>query len=192
MNYGSPADIMKEINALTPSYAGITYQRLEKCHGIQWPCPNEEHPGTPYLHRDRFSKGLGRFVPCDYKPLAEVPDEEYDFVLTTGRIYYQFHTGTMTRRISVLEREAPAPLVEINPDDAKRLGVRSNDMVELTSRRGSIKARAEVTGRVPRKVVFTTFHFHEAPVNLLTNPAFDPVAKIPEYKGCAVKVRRCL
>ncbi len=192
MNCGSPRDIMKEINALTPSYAGITYKRLEKCHGIQWPCPNEEHPGTPYLHRDRFSKGLGTFLPCDFKPLAEVPDEEYDFVLTTGRIYYQYHTGTMTRRISVLEREAPAPLVEINPDDAKRLGVRSNDMVELTSRRGSIKARAEVTGRVPRKVVFTTFHFHEAPVNLLTNPAFDPVAKIPEYKGCAVKVRRCV
>lgn len=192
MNYGSPADIMKEINALTPSYAGITYQRLEKCHGLLWPCPNEEHPGTTYLHKDRFSKGLGTFLPCDFKPLAEVPDAEYDFVLTTGRIYYQYHTGTMTRRISILEREAPAPLIEINPDDAKRLGIRSNDMVELTSRRGAIKARAEVTARVPRKVVFSTFHFHEAPVNLLTNPACDPVAKIPEYKGCAVKVRRCV
>jgi formate dehydrogenase alpha subunit len=192
MIYGSPAEIMKEINALTPSYAGITYQRLEKCHGLQWPCPNEEHPGTPYLHKDRFSKGLGTFLPCHFKPLAEVPDEEYDFVLTTGRIYYHYHTGTMTRRISILEREAPAPFVEINPDDAKRLGVRSNDMVEVTSRRGSIKARAEVTTRVPKKVVFSTFHFHEAPVNLLTNPAFDPLSKIPEYKGCAVKVRRCV
>jgi formate dehydrogenase alpha subunit len=192
MNYRSPADIMKEINALTPSYAGITYQRLEKCHGIQWPCPNEEHPGTAYLHRDRFSKGLGTFLPCDFKPLAEEPDEEYDFVLTTGRIAYHFHTGTMTRRISILEREAPEPLIEINPDDAKRLGIRSNDMVELTSRRGSIRAKAEVTTRVPRRVVFSTFHFYEAPVNLLTNPAHDPVAKIPEYKGCAVKVRRCV
>ena len=192
MNYRSPADIMTEINALTPSYAGITYQRLEKCHGIQWPCPNEEHPGTPYLHRDRFSKGLGTFLPCDFKPLAEEPDEEYDFVLTTGRITYHFHTGTMTRRVSILEREAPEPLIEINPDDAKRLGIRSNDMVELTSRRGSIKAKAEVTTRVPRRVVFSTFHFYEAPVNLLTNPAHDPVAKIPEYKGCAVKVRRCV
>jgi len=190
MNYRSPADIMKEINALTPSYAGITYERLEKCHGLQWPCPNKEHAGTPYLHRDRFSKGLGTFFPCDFKPLAEVPDEEFDFVLTTGRIYYQYHTGTMTRRTSILEREAPEPLIEINPEDAKRLGIRSNDMVEVTSRRGAIKARAEVTARVPRKVVFSTFHFYEAPVNLLTNSAFDPIAKIPEYKGCAVKVRR--
>ena len=190
MHYRSPADIMKEINALTPSYAGITYERLEKCHGLQWPCPNEEHQGTPYLHRDRFSKGLGTFLPCDFKPLDEVPDEEFDFVLTTGRIYYQYHTGTMTRRTSILEREAPEPLIEINPEDAKRLGIRSNDMVEVASRRGAIKARAEVTTRVPRKVVFSTFHFYEAPVNLLTNSAFDPIAKIPEYKGCAVKVRR--
>ena len=192
MNYGSPADIMKEINALTPSYAGITCERLEKGHGIQWPCPNEEHGGTPYLHKDRFSKGMGTFLPCDFKPVAEVPDEEYDFMLTTGRIYYHYHTGTMTRRTSILEREAPAPLIEINPDDAKRLGIRGNDVIEVTSRRGSIKARAELTTRVPRKVVFSTFHFHEAPVNVLTNPAHDPVAKIPEYKGCAVKVRRCI
>jgi formate dehydrogenase alpha subunit len=192
MNYGSPADIMKEINALTPSYAGITCERLEKGHGIQWPCPNEEHAGTTYLHRDRFSKGMGTFLPCDFKPVAEVPDEEYDFMLTTGRIYYHYHTGTMTRRTSILEREAPAPLIEINPDDAKRLGIRGNDVIEVTSRRGSIRARAELTTRVPRKVVFSTFHFHEAPVNVLTNPAHDPVAKIPEYKGCAVKVRRCI
>jgi formate dehydrogenase alpha subunit len=192
MHYGSPADILKEINILTPSYGGITSDRLEKGHGLQWPCPNEEHPGTPYLHRDRFSKGNGTFLPCDFKPVAEAPDEEYDFMLTTGRIYYQYHTGTMTRRTSILEREAPAPLIEINPDDAKKMGIRKDDMVELTSRRGSIKARAEITTRVPRKVVFTTFHFHEAPVNVLTNPAHDPVAKIPEYKGCAVKVRRCI
>jgi formate dehydrogenase alpha subunit len=192
MHYGSPADVLKEINVLTPSYGGITSDRLEKSHGLQWPCPNEEHPGTPYLHRDRFSKGNGTFLPCDFKPVAEAPDEEYDFMLTTGRIYYQYHTGTMTRRTSILEREAPAPLIEINPDDAKKMGIRKDDMVELTSRRGSIKARAEITTRVPRKVVFTTFHFHEAPVNVLTNPAHDPVAKIPEYKGCAVKVRRCI
>jgi len=192
MNYGSPVDIMREINALTPSYAGITYQRLERCHGLQWPCPNEEHPGTSYLHRDRFSKGKGTFLPCDFKPVAEVPDEEYDFTLTTGRIYYQYHTGTMTRRIGVLEREAPEALVEINPEDAKRLDIRNNDMVELASRRGAVKARAEVTTRVPRKVVFSTFHFHESPINVLTNPAYDPLAKIPEYKGCAVKVRKCI
>ncbi|MBW2599397.1 MAG: molybdopterin-dependent oxidoreductase, partial [Deltaproteobacteria bacterium] len=191
MGYRSTADILKEINELTPSYAGITRERLTKDFGLQWPCPTEEHPGTPYLHKDKFTKGLGSFLPCDFKPISEVPDEEYDFLLTTGRIYYHYHTGTMTRRIGILEREAPEPLVEINPDDARRLGIRNNDEVELISRRGSISLKAEVTDRVPERVVFSTFHFHEAPVNLLTNPVFDPDSGIPEYKGCAVKVRRC-
>lgn len=191
MDYKSPADVLKEINSLTPSYAGITYERLLTNHGLQWPCPNEEHPGTAFLHKDKFTKGLGTFMPCEFKPPAEMPDEEYNFMLTTGRIYYQFHTGTMTRRVSILEREAPEALVEINPDDAKKLGIRNNDQVELTSRRGSIKMKAEITQRVPQNVVFSTFHFNEACVNILTNPAFDPVAKIPEYKGCAVKIRRC-
>jgi formate dehydrogenase alpha subunit len=191
MHYGSSADVLKEINALTPSYAGITNERLERGHGLQWPCINEEHPGTSFLHKDRFSKGKGTFMPCDFKPVAEMPDEEYDFMLTTGRIYYQYHTGTMTRRTSILDREAPSALVEINPEDAKKLGIKNNEIVELTSRRGSIKLKAEITKRVPQNVVFSTFHFHEAPVNMLTNSAYDPIAKIPEYKGCAVKVRRC-
>jgi len=191
MKYESPARILEEINALTPSYAGITPERLKYSYGLQWPCPNTEHPGTPFLHKDKFTKGLGTFIPCEFKPMVEVPDEEYDFILTTGRIYYHFHTGTMSRRINLLEREAPQPLVEINPDDAKRLGIRDNDLVELTSRRGSIQLRAEVTTRVPKRTVFSTFHYNEAQINLLTNPVFDPVAGIPEYKGCAVKIRRC-
>ncbi len=191
MNCDSADDIMKEINRLTPSYAGIVYPRLESSHGLQWPCPNEDHPGTAYLHRDRFSKGKGTFLPCDFRPLAEPPDEEYNFLLTTGRIHFHYHTGTMTRRISLLEREAPEARIEIHPDDAKPLGIRSNDMIEITSRRGSAKARAEVTECVPPRVLFSTFHFHEAQINRLTNPASDPTAKIPEYKGCAVKVRRC-
>lgn len=192
MDYGSMADIMREINRLTPSYAGITHSRLEASHGLQWPCPNEEHPGTAYLHRDRFSKGRGTFLPCDFRPLAEAPDEEYDFLLTTGRIYFHYHTGSMTRRVSLLAREAPEAKIEIHPDDAKRLGIRNNDTIEITSRRGSAKARAETTQVVPKKVVFATFHFHETLINSLTNPASDPSAKIPEYKGCAVKVRRCV
>jgi formate dehydrogenase alpha subunit len=191
MNYKSPVDIMKEINAVTPSYAGITSERLACGYGLQWPCPNVEHPGTPVLHKDKFSKGLGTFLPCEFKPVSEMPDEEYDFMLTTGRIYYHYHTGTMTRRTSILEREAPAALVEINTEDAKKLGIKNNEIVELTSRRGSIKLKVEITNRVPQNVVFSTFHFHEAPVNILTSPAYDPIAKIPEYKGCAVKVRRC-
>ena len=191
MNYTGPAEIMAEINRLTPSYAGITYARLKTGHGIPWPCPNADHPGTVYLHRDRFSKGLGSFLPCEFKPLAELPDEEYGFTLTTGRIYYHFHTGTMSRKASILDREAPEPFVEVNPEDAKRLGIRNNDIVEVSSRRGAVRLKAEVTERVPRKVLFSTFHFFESPINRLTNPAHDPIAKIPEYKGCAAKIRRC-
>jgi predicted molibdopterin-dependent oxidoreductase YjgC len=190
-NYRNPEEIMQEINKVTPSYSGITYGRLSKGYGLQWPCPNEQHPGTVYLHRDQFTKGRGSFLPCEFKPAAEMPDEEYDFMLTTGRVYYQYHTGTMTRRIDLLEREAPEALLEINPEDAKKLGIRNNDRVEVSSRRGTIQLKAEVTPRVPKKVLFTTFHFHEAQVNLLTNPAHDPIAEIPEYKGCAVKIRRC-
>ncbi len=190
MRYADTEEIMAEINRVTPSYAGITYARLRKGFGLQWPCPNEEHPGTPYLHKDKFSKGLGTFLPCEFKPMAEPPDDEYDFTLTTGRIYFQYHTGTMTRRVNLLEREAPQALVEINPEDAKRLGIRNSDFTEVTSRRGTIRLRAEVTDRVPRKVVFSTFHFTETPVNVLTNSAHCPVSDIPEYKGCAVKIRR--
>jgi formate dehydrogenase alpha subunit len=191
MPYASPAEILQEVNRLTPSYAGITWARLGRSHGLQWPCPNEEHPGTAFLHRDRFSKGTGTFFPCDFRPLAEPPDDEYDFLLTTGRDYFHYHTGTMTRRMSLSSRETPEALVEIHPDDAIRLGIWSGNWIEVASRRGTLRARAEVTLRVPRKVVFTTFHFHESPANALTNPAVDPAAKIPEYKGCAVKVRRC-
>jgi len=189
--YPDTESIMREINALTPSYAGITYRRLASGYGLQWPCPNEEHPGTVFLHRDQFTKGKGTFLPCEFRPPAEAPDEEFDLTLTTGRIYYQFHTGTMSRRIEILEREAPQPVLEINPEDAKRYGIRTNDLVEVESRRGSIRLKAEVTTRVPRKVLFTTFHFAESPVNRLTTSAFDPVSEIPELKGCAVKIRRC-
>jgi formate dehydrogenase alpha subunit len=190
-SYSNPEVIMQEINKVTPSYSGITYKRLSKGYGLQWPCPNEQHPGTVYLHRDQFTKGRGSFLPCEFKPPAETPDNEYDFILTTGRVYYQYHTGSMTRRINLLDREAPEALLEINPEDAKKLGIRNNDMVEISSRRGAIQLKAEVTSRVPKKVLFTTFHFHEAQVNLLTNPEHDPIAEIPEYKSCAVKIRRC-
>jgi formate dehydrogenase major subunit/formate dehydrogenase alpha subunit len=190
MKYSSAVEILAEINSLTPSYTGITFDRLAASHGLQWPCPGIEHPGTPILHKEKFTRGLGIFLPCGFKPLAEAPDEEYAFLLTTGRDYYQYHTGTMTRRTNLLEREAPCALVQINTDDAARLNIKKGDLVELASRRGTMTARADITEKVPGKVLFTTFHFHESPVNMLTNPALDPVSKIPEYKGCAVKIRR--
>ncbi|MEW6754779.1 MAG: formate dehydrogenase subunit alpha [Candidatus Latescibacterota bacterium] len=186
MDYESPARIMEEIAALTPSYGGIRYDRLDG-EGLHWPCPDAHHPGTKILHRDRFTRGLGRFHVVHHAAPAEVPDAEYPLVLTTGRILYHYHT-IMTRKAAGLNALRPEATVEVNPVDALRLGVRADGMVRVTSRRGSIVARAEVTQAPPVGTVFTTFHFREAAANLLTNQALDPVAKIPEYKACAVKV----
>jgi predicted molibdopterin-dependent oxidoreductase YjgC len=178
---------MKEINQLTPSYAGITYARLEK-EGLQWPCPNTDHPGTKYLHKDRFSRGLGLFHAIDYIPPAEVPDAKYPFVMTTGRVLYQYHTGTMSRLSKGITERCPESLVEINPADAKKLGIEDGQFAKVTSRRGVVQAKSKVTERVPKGTIFMNFHFREVAVNLLTNPALDPICKIPEYKVCAVNV----
>ncbi len=189
MKYNHPSGIMDEIAELTPIYAGINYGRLDP-FGLQWPCPSKDHPGTVYLHKDKFAKGKGTFKPCVYVAADELPDDEYNFVLSTGRIYWHWHTGTMTRRTSTLDREVPAGYVEINPADAEKLILRNGDKVKVSSRRGEIETHALVTGKVKEGSVFIPFHFSEAAANVLTNPAVDPVAKIPEYKVCAVKVEK--
>ena len=189
MDYSYPSQIMDEIAQLTPIYAGISYGRLDP-FGLQWPCPSKDHPGTIYLHRDRFTKGRGTFMPCSYIPPDELPNEEYSFMLSTGRIYWHWHTGTMTRRTSTLDREIPASYVEINPQDAKMLKLKSGDKVRISSRRGKILTQALLTEKVRQGSVFIPFHFREAAANVLTNPVLDPAAKIPEYKVCAVKVER--
>jgi formate dehydrogenase alpha subunit len=189
-HYETPEDIFQEIALLTPSYAGISYQRLEEEGGLQWPCTDGEHPGTPYLHQGKFSRGKGLFTPVEYRPPAEEPDEEYPLVLTTGRNLFHYHTGTMTRRSNGINAFKPEEMVQISIDDAARLGINEGDMVEITSRRGHVKARAAVTEKVPPGIIFMTFHFHEAAANLLTNNEVDPVAKIPELKVCAVKVEK--
>jgi len=186
-NYPSPAAVMSEIAALTPSYGGISHERLES-QGLQWPCPTPDHPGTPTLHKDRFALGKGRFVPAEYRPPAEEPDADYPFVLTTGRVLFQYHTGTMTRRSPTLTDQINEPFVEIHPDNAARLGVADGDRVRVQSRRGEIDLAARVTEMVPPGVVFIPFHFAEAPANALTHGALDPTAKIPEFKVCAVRV----
>jgi len=189
LKYSHPAEIMEEIARLTSSYAGIDYKRLEK-GGLQWPCLDKAHPGTRYLHRERFTRGLGLFQPVEYLPPAEMPDEEYPFVLSTGRVLYHFHTGSMSRRAQGLAEIYPESEVEINPLDAQKLDITEGAIVKLTSRRGQIRVRAAKTERVPQGMIFLNFHFAEAAVNKLTNPALDPIAKIPEYKVCAVKVER--
>ncbi len=195
MSYRGAYEVMEEIALLTPSYAGVRHHRLggyeplrEGGFGLQWPCPETGHPGTPYLHRKKFVKGLGSFISVGYAPPAEEADSEYPFLLTTGRVAFQYHTGTMTRKTCILERDEPACFVEINPEDARGLGIKDKSPIKVSSKRGSITADARLTGRVPEGTVFIPFHFREAAVNLLTNPALDPHAKIPELKVCAVKV----
>jgi predicted molibdopterin-dependent oxidoreductase YjgC len=188
-NYADANAIMEEIRGVTPSYKGISYQRLEKA-SLQWPCPNDEHPGTKILHSAAFTRGKGLFTVNHYLPPAEVTDDKYPFILTTGRILQQYHTATMTRRSKGLVSRTPEAFVEINPADAKALGISAGDKVNISSRRGKITVNANVTDSVDKGVVFVPFHYHEAAVNRLTIAAIDPVANIPEYKVCAVSLKR--
>ena len=187
-DYRGAADILAEINQLTPIYGGITFQRLEEGETPQWPTPSPDHPGTPILHVGKFSRGLGRFAAVDHVPPDEMPDDEYPLMLTTGRVLYHWHGGEMTHRARNLETMYPEALIEINPKDAKKAGIDHGKMMKMASRRGEILAKAQVTNRVEPGLVFSTFHFADSAANFLTNPALDPQAKIPEYKVCAVKV----
>jgi len=188
-DFKHPSQIMDEITSVTPSYGGIAYRRLDN-GGLQWPCPTQKHPGTPILHTRQFTRGKGQFIPLEYKPPMELPDSEYPLILTTGRSLYHFHTGTVTRKVKGLNILLGEGLVEINPGDASALGVADGEMVKVISRRGEVVAKAKVTEVSPLGVVFMTFHFAESPTNMLTNPALDPVAKIPELKVCAVRIER--
>ncbi|MFH1347528.1 MAG: molybdopterin dinucleotide binding domain-containing protein, partial [Candidatus Margulisiibacteriota bacterium] len=189
MSYASPKEIFAELAELAPIYHGMSYERLEENFGLQWPCPSPDHPGTTFLHKDgKFSRGKGKFFGVEFKPAAEMPDDEYPLILTTGRSYFHWHTRTLTRRTSALEREVPESYVEINPVDAKKYGVKNGTLVPVTTRRGTITVRAEVTERPKVGTIFIPFHFAEGAANRLTNDALDPGAKIPEYKVCAVKI----
>jgi formate dehydrogenase alpha subunit len=187
-DYQDSAEVMQEIAVLTPSYAGVSHERLERGDRLQWPVRSLEHPGTPVLHVGQFARGLGKFMPIDHIPPAESPDDEFPILLSTGRVLYHWHGGEMTRRAKGLLEVYSHALIEINPQDAIQLGLNGKRRVRVTSRRGSIEAEAWVTERVPPGMVFANFHFPEASANELTIAALDPVAKIPEYKICAVKV----
>jgi formate dehydrogenase major subunit len=189
MHYDSPEAIFEEIKSLTPSYAGMSYARLA-ANGLQWPCPTPEHPGTVFLHKDRFSRGKGAFTAIDYKPPAEVVDAAYPMWLSTGRSFVHYHSGSMTRVSPTLNQEVPEGYVEISPTDAKTMAIKDGERVKVSSRRGEIQIKAKISGKVNRGVVFIPFHFAETAANVLTNAAYDPVAKIPEYKVCAVKVEK--
>ncbi len=187
-DFASPGEILEEVARLTPSYGGISFERLEQLGSLQWPCPAPDHAGTVFLHKGKFSRGLGLFTAIPYKPPAEVTDAEYPLTLTTGRLMFHFHTGTMTRRSKKLHSEVPEAYIEIHPDDAQRIGLNGTRRVRVVSRRGEIVLGARITKRIKPGIVFIPFHFAEAAANMLTNAAVDPVAKIPEYKVCSVRV----
>jgi formate dehydrogenase alpha subunit len=190
--YPSASSVMAEIAALTPSYAGVTYDRLNAGEQLHWPVRDASHPGTPVLHVGKFPRGLGRFVPSEHLPPAELPDDEYPLMLTTGRVIYHWHGAEMTRRARGLNAVYPEALIEVSPKDAQAAGVKDGDLITLASRRGEIIAKAQVTPRVGAGLVFATFHFPDSAVNFLTNPALDPLAKIPEFKVCAVRLNRVI
>jgi len=188
-NYTAPEQIFAEMASLTPSYAGMSYVRLG-LEGLQWPCPSSDHPGTPVLHRGLFARGKALFAPVRHRPPSEEPDADYPLVLSTGRMYAHFHTATMTGNSPHLQAQADKGFVEIHPADASKLGIGKDDTVRLVSRRGRVEARARLTSVIPRGMVFMTFHFPGSPANALTNTAFDPTAKIPELKHCAVRLEK--
>jgi len=186
-SYDSSAQIFDEMASLTPQYSGMSHARLES-GGLQWPCTGTDHPGTQILHVGKFARGLGLFSVVDYIAPAELPDEDFPFILSTGRVLFHWHGGTLSRRSPGLDSLAPQAEVEINPQDAERIGIVNNQSVEIRSRRGQLVAKALITKRSPPGTVFMTFHYAEAAANLLTSNNIDPVAKIPEYKVSAVQV----
>jgi len=190
-DFAGPEEIMAEVAAVTPIYGGIRYERLEN-GGLHWPCPSPDHPGTPMLHGERFPtpSGKARLLPVAFKPSAELPDGDYPFLLTTDRSLYHYHTGTMTLRVDGLKALSGEERLCIHPEDASRLGIRDGERVEVASRRGKVAVEVRVTDVCPPGVVSLTFHFPDAPTNVLTHAALDPVAKIPETKVCAVRIER--
>jgi formate dehydrogenase alpha subunit len=191
-NFSSSEEIFEEIRSCVPQYKGITYERLDKTiGGIHWPCPSEDHPGTPTMFLQKFNTpdGLGHFQVVEFKPPAEPPDEEYPYVLTTGRSIFHYHTGTMTRRTPKLNDEVRRGFVEVNPEDASQAGVKNKDMLTLETRRGSIEVEAKVTDEVPPGLLFVPFHFPDSRANVLTIPTLDPSAKCAETKVCAVRMK---
>jgi predicted molibdopterin-dependent oxidoreductase YjgC len=189
MKYNSIEEILNEAGKLWQAVAGINYARIEKT-GLQWPCPTFNHPGTPYLFKGGFPRGKAKFSIVAYRPSEELPDEEYPFLLSTGRQLFQYHTGSMTRKVDAINKVSPEPYVEIHPDDAKQLGIHDGNKVKVSSRRGSLHIKVHISDKPSKGMTFIPFHFKEAAANMLTNTARDPLCKIPELKVCAVKIER--
>ncbi len=186
-DYSEPKEIFAEMAALSPIYGGISYERIES-RDLQWPCPTPDHPGTPFLHQERFGRGLGLFAPIGFRPSEELPDEEYPFYLTTGRHFAHYNARTMTGRCGTLAREYPRAFTQMHVKDAEKLGVREGDPIRVISRRGEVMSWAKPGITVPEGAIFMDFHFAEANSNVLLGTSLDPITKTPDYKVCAVKI----
>lgn len=189
MKYTSSEEVFEELASIWPALSGMSYGRLQE-GGIQWPCPTKDHPGTEYLYKAGFPRGKVSFTPAYYVPSAEITDEDYPFTFTTGRNLFQYHTGSMTRRVGPIEVHAGRPYIEMNVRDAVNLDINDGDTVSIASRRGEVEVSARISRRVPEGLIFMPMHYREAAVNILTNEASDPYAKTPEFKVCAVKIRK--
>jgi predicted molibdopterin-dependent oxidoreductase YjgC len=186
--FNSSQEILLELAKVTPIYGGITSERVEG-RGIQWPCPDPEHPGTPILHVGEFARGKGKFNPVTAVDPAEGTDDEYPLILSTGRVLYHYHSGTMTRRSKPLNWREPRGFAEIHPADAAEIALEDGHAVILRSRRGEVRTKARISENVPQGTVFLAFHWREAPANILTQDhTLDPIAKIPEYKVSAIQI----
>jgi predicted molibdopterin-dependent oxidoreductase YjgC len=187
--FAAPEAVMEEVSRLAPAWAGIRYDRLEG-GGLQYPVPDTGHDGTAFLFDEEFPTADGRatFHAVEYAAPTELPDDEFPFVMNTGRQLYHWHTGTMTRRSQGLDAREPVATVEVNPADAAELGVGDGDLVRITSRRNAMLISVRISDRVARHQVFVPFHFREAAANLLTNPVLEPHAKMAALKVCAVRL----
>ncbi|MBI4499281.1 MAG: molybdopterin-dependent oxidoreductase [Chloroflexi bacterium] len=195
--YRSTRDVWEELRRASQGgiadYSGITWEKIEAQGGVFWPCPSEDHPGTPRLFTERFAHpdGKARMFPLEYRLPAEEPGGDYPFRLTSGRVVYHYLSGTQTRRLGFLNSQAPEPWVEIHPQAAERLGIQHNDRVRVRTRRGAMELRALVAPTIRPDTLFIPFHYgHQQAVNQLTNPAVEPTVKIPEYKACAAAIER--
>lgn len=189
MSYNDAGEILDEIARLTPSYGGMSFEHIDEV-GLQWPCPTKDHPGTVFLHKGRFTRGKGLFHVIKFRPPAEVPDEEYPLILSTGRSLYNYNIGNMTRKTGVIRQKQPESFVEVNVADAERLGFADGDYVLVATRRGEVTVRARVARRAREGMIWMPFHFVEEPTNRLTNDAFDNITKTGEYKACAARIER--
>lgn len=187
MNYNSSDEIFEELGSLWPALEGITYPRIQK-KGIQWPCPTKNHPGTEYLYKSGFPRGKISFTPVSFETEEMQKDNEYPFILSTGRNLFQYHFGSMTRRVKALESHAGSAYIELHPDDAAKMKIHNNDSVKISSKNGSVIVPVRITERVRQGEIFIPMHYAEAAANILTNEKALDFSKTPGYKYTRVKV----